>query len=162
MLRLWVQALANVMFSARYRVDGDSMRPALAQGESVLVVRTRFPWNRLQRGDVVVLSPHDGPSGGTYIKRIVGLPGEDLLMTEGKIFAGGTQLAEDYLANRTEAGGEASGEWWNGPEEYVVLGDNRAESEDSRRFGPVPASHIIGKVWFRCWPPRSWGFVRRR
>ena len=72
-----LQGLVNLFFSARYRVEGDSMLPSLAHRESVLVVRTRFTWNRLRRGDVVVFAGPDGREG-IYIKRVVGLPGDDL------------------------------------------------------------------------------------
>ena len=73
----FLQGLVNIFFSARYRVEGDSMLPTLAHRESVLVVRTRFGWNGLRRGDVVVF---ERPSGGegSCIKRVVGLPGEDV------------------------------------------------------------------------------------
>ena len=51
-------------------------------------------------------------------------------------------------------------EWWNGSDEYVVMGDNRREShDDSRAFGAVPGERILGRVWFRYWPPRAWGIL---
>ncbi|MBM10931.1 MAG: signal peptidase I [Chloroflexi bacterium] len=128
------QGCVNVLFSARYRVEGDSMLPSLAHGESVLVVRTRFRWNRLRKGDVALFE-RPGAAGGTYIKRVAGLPDEDLSV-EGR-------------------------EWFNGPDEYFFLGDNRADSEDSRTFGPVSAGLIKGRVWFRCWPPTRWRSIGR-
>ena len=165
----FLQGLVNIFFSARYRVEGGSMLPSLAHGESVLVVRTRFRWNRLRRGDVVVFE-RPGGGEGNYIKRVVGLPGEDLKITGGRVFLDGEMLAEDYIQGAGqrlagEAGGGGIGgqseEWFNGPDEYFLLGDNRADSNDSRAFGPVPEGLIRGKAWFRCWPPPRWRPIGR-
>ena len=142
----------NIFFSARFRVEGESMLPLFRDGESVLVVRTRFRWNRLRRGDLVVFTRPTG-SGGTTIKRVVGLPGEDIKLTGGQVFVDGQLLGEDHVR---ETGGVQEGEWFNGPDEYFLLGDNRAESTDSRSFGPVSGESIRGRAWFRCWPPLKW------
>jgi signal peptidase I len=147
-----LQALVNIFFSARFRVEGDSMLPSLRHGESVLVVRTRFRWNRLRRGDVAVFVSPDGV-GGTYIKRVVGLPGEDIKISVGMVYIDGGLLAEDYAQGRKEAAGK---EWFNGPDDYFLLGDNRADSNDSRAFGPVSGESIRGRAWLRCWPPVRW------
>lgn len=147
-----IQALVSIFFSARFRVEGDSMAPTLQHGESVLVVRTRFRWNRLRRGDVAVfVSP--GGGGGTYIKRVVGLPGEDIKIAEGRVYIDGGSLAEDYTVGMKEAEGR---EWFNGPDEYFLLGDKRGDSNDSRAFGPVSGDSIRGRAWLRCWPPHRW------
>ena len=146
-----LQAFVNIFFSARFRVEGDSMLPSLRHGESVLVVRTRFRWNRLRRGDVAVFVSARGD--GTYIKRVVGLPGEDVKIAEGMVYIDGGLLAEDYAQGTKEA---AEKEWFNGPDEYFLLGDNRADSNDSRAFGPVSRDSIRGRAWFRCWPPVRW------
>ena len=164
MIRLLVsclQGFVNIFFSGRYRVEGDSMLPSLAHRESVLVVRTRFRWNRLRRGDVVVFE-RPGGAGGIYIKRVVGLPGEDLRVADGRVYLDGQQLAERYVQGAAVPEGGDSGEggesreWFNGPDEYFLLGDNRADSNDSRAFGPVSAGLIKGRAWFRCWPPHAW------
>ncbi|MCH8297588.1 MAG: signal peptidase I [Chloroflexi bacterium] len=148
----FLQGLVNIVFSARFRVEGDSMLPFLRHGESVMVVRTRFRWNRLRRGDVVVFdSP--GRGGGAYIKRIVGMPGEDIKIAGGLVHLDGESLPEDYTRGEHE---EEDGEWFNGPDEYFLLGDNRAGSNDSRAFGPVSGGSIRGRAWFRCWPPSRW------
>jgi signal peptidase I len=118
----------------------------------VLVVRTRFRWNRLRRGDVAVfVSP--GGGGGTYIKRVVGLPGEDIKIAGGLVYVDGVLLADDYTQGAKEADEK---EWFNGPDEYFLLGDNRADSNDSRAFGPVSGGSIRGRAWLRCWPPTRW------
>ena len=154
-LIFFLQGLVNILFSARYRVEGDSMLPTLAHRESVLVVRARFGWNGLRRGDVVVFK-RPGGGEGSYIKRVVGLPGEDVRLAGGQVYLDGKLLAEDYIQGAGEADDAADREWFNGPDEYFLLGDNRAHSNDSRVFGPVPEELIRGKAWFRCWPPTRW------
>ena len=154
-LSSFLQGLVNIFFSARFRVEGDSMLPALRQGESVLVVRTRFRWNRLRRGDVAVFE-RPGGGGGAYIKRVAGLPGEDIKIAGGQVYLDGELLSEDYLQGAGEIENAGDREWFNGPGEYFFLGDNRADSNDSRAFGPVPEGMIRGRAWFRCWPPSRW------
>ena len=159
----WAQNFVNLLFSARFRVEGDSMSPTLEHGQSVLVVRPVFSWNYLQRGDVVVLL-RPGLPEGIYIKRIVALPDEEVKMAGGRVYADDVLLPEEYLVapplGYLGANSEPQQTWWTGPEEVFVLGDNRQNSDDSRTFGPVPFDQIIGRVWIRCWPLGDWGFVR--
>ena len=155
------QGLVNIFISGRYRVEGESMLPSLAHRESVLVVRTRFRWNRLRRGDVAVFE-RPGSPGAIYIKRVVGLPGEDLTVAGGRVYLDGRMLEASYLRGGVEgADGDRGREWFNGPDEYFLLGDNRADSNDSRAFGPVPENLIKGRAWFRCWPPSRWRLIGR-
>ena len=145
----FLQPVVNIFFSARFRVYGNSMLPSLCDGESVLVVRTRFKWNNLRRGDVVAFQR----SGGIYIKRVIGLPEEDIKMIDGQIYIDERPLIEDYTQGIS---GVEEHEWFNGSDEYFLLGDNRDDSNDSRTFGSVSADVIIGKAWFLCWPPLKW------
>lgn len=134
------------------------MLPVLAHRESVLVAPTR---NGLRRGDVAVFE-RPGGLGGIYVKRVVGLPGEDLQLAEGRVYLDGQLLEESYLKSAVDgADGEKNREWFNGPDEYFLLGDNRADSNDSRAFGPVPEKLIKGRAWFRCWPPTRWRPISR-
>jgi signal peptidase I len=128
------------------------MLPSLRHGQSVFVVRTRFSWNKLRRGDVALFL-HPGEAGVTSIKRVVGLPDEDVKIAEGRVYIDGELLAEGYAEGER---GEADKEWFNGPSEYFMLGDNRAVRGDSRAFGPVSGELIRGRAWFLCWPPFSW------
>ena len=134
--------------------------PYLAHRESVLVVRTRFRWNKLRRGDLAVFE-RPGGGGGTYVKRVVGLPGEDLRVAGGRVYLDGDLLGENYIQGASEAEGAGDREWFNGADEYFLMGDNRADSNDSRSFGPVPEDLIKGRAWFRCWPPRRWRPISR-
>ena len=155
-------------------VEGDSMLPLLRHKQSVLAVRPRrlSSWTQsalLRRGDVVVLR-HPVFNDRIFIKRVVGLPDEEAVIKGGLVSLSGELLDEPYLGNPVgesaselvNGSEEESGqnrEWWTGPEEYFVLGDNRWDSHDSRAFGPVHQSLILGRVWFRCWPPKDWGWV---
>ena len=94
-----VQILLNVLTSARYRVEGDSMSTALADQESVLAVRPRFSWNRLRRGDILVLR-HPERRDRTFIKRIVGLPNEDVRVDSGLVYLADVLLEEPYIVGR--------------------------------------------------------------
>ena len=123
-----------------------------------MAVRTRFSWNRLLRGDIVVLQ-HPVWKDRTYIKRIVGLPNEDVRVESSLVYLGGVLLEEAYTAGPLPGRADRDGEWWTGPDEYFVLGDKRNDSEDSRTFGPVDRRLILGRVWFRCWPLSSWGRI---
>ena len=152
-----VRALVSLFYAARYVVNGDSMLPSLVSGESVLAVQLRLPKGRLRRGDVVVLR-NPVETGHTSIKRVIGLPGEDIRLEGGLVYINEAPLEETYLNRGPAAHQGDRREWWTGPEEYVVLGDNRNDSQDSRRFGPVDGQLILGRVWFRCWPLRAWGW----
>ena len=116
------------------------MQPSVSSGDFVVATRPR----RIRRGDVVVLRRRDGLE---VCKRVVGLPGEHVAVREGRVLVGGEPLHEPYAKP-----GGASGEWSLGPVEYVALGDDRSSSTDSRTFGPVDRSAILGVVRARYWP----------
>ena len=155
--------LRLAIHSARGKVNGQSMLPALADGQSVLLVRIGFAGHRLGRGDIVLLRPPGVPDA-IYVKRIVGLPNEDLRVEGGRVYLKEQLLHEPYLPDLNGTSGnsqsallkEDNREWWLGPDEYFVLADDRGDSHDSRGFGPVSQERIIGRVWFRFWPPRAW------
>ncbi len=131
------------------------MLPALADGQYVLMVPKEHLGRQLGRGDIVLLR-HPREAGDVYVKRIVGLPNETIRMKEGRLLLNGRPLQEDY---RTLAAAEkpmGPQEWSTGHDEYFVIGDNRKRSRDSRFFGPVNNRLIIGRVWFRYWPPAAW------
>tara|TARA_B100000315_G_scaffold200440_3_gene192629 strand:+ start:1292 stop:1807 length:516 start_codon:yes stop_codon:yes gene_type:complete len=153
-----VRAIISLFSSARYVVSGDSMLPSLTSGESVLAVRFRLPRSRLRRGDVVVLR-NPVETGHISIKRVIGLPDEDIRLECGRVYINEVPLKETYLSRGASAHKGDRREGWTGPDEYFVLGDNRTDSQDSRAFGPVNRQLILGRVWFRCWPPRAWGWV---
>ena len=156
-----VRALINLASSARYQVEGDSMMPALARRQHVLVGPLGFSSNRVRRGDIVVLR-HPVSAKRVYIKRVIGLPDEEIRLEGGLVYVNGALLEEAYLDGQTLHGKEHDREWWIGAEEYFVMGDNRSDSQDSRAFGPVNRQGIFGRVWFRYWPLTAWGPIPGR
>jgi signal peptidase I len=153
-----------------FRVDGESMLPNLDDGEMLLVNRNAYqyydiggnryyPFDPPERGDVIVFDPPTG-SDKPYIKRIIGLPGEEVTFGDGHVFIDGQPLAEDYIQDRTRCGARSDNCDVVVPEGYVyVLGDHRSNSSDSRVFGPVPVGNVVGKAWFTYWPVCDVGFV---
>ena len=151
--------LVRILTSRPYKIEGDSMLPALADGQYVLLTRASSASPPLQRGDIVV---HRHPMGleGIYVKRVVGLPDEHVRLANGQIYINDDLLEENHLDPDPYQSDPPRKEWWNGSDEYVVMGDNRREShDDSRAFGAVPGERILGRVWFRYWPPKAWGIL---
>jgi signal peptidase I len=134
------------------------MSPALVNGQHLLARSLSRSPAPLIRGQIVVLN-HPQHTRRVYIKRIIGLPDETISLILGVTYVDDSRLAEPYLAGANPARTEDYGEWWNGPDEYFVMGDNRSDSEDSRAFGPINKNLIIGRVWFRYWPPGAWGRI---
>jgi len=140
-----------------YTVTGESMLPAVGPGERLLVSTTmgaRHP----ARGDIVVLRAAAGPSSHS-IKRVVGLPGEDVRLSDGILFIGGEYHAEPYLQGLPATVGLGDQSWSLSHDQYFLMGDNRAHSTDSRHQGPFRSALIVGKAWLRCWPLGRWGAV---
>jgi signal peptidase I len=122
-------------------VRGHSMLPTYQTGQVLLVNKLSYLAGAPERGDVVAMF-FPGEIEKRFVKRVVGLPGETVLIRDGYVFINGEQLAEPYLAvvtvpelERTLSAGE-----------YFVMGDNRQSSSDSRAWGPVPESFIVGKA----------------
>jgi signal peptidase I len=153
-----------------FRVDGESMLPNLDDGQMLLVNRNAYqyldfggeryyPFDPPERGDVIVFDPPTG-SDKPYIKRVIGLPGEEVTFSDGKVFIDGELLDEDYIEERTGCGRRLDHCDVVVPDGYVfVLGDHRTNSSDSRTFGAVPVENIIGKAWLSYWPADDVGFV---
>jgi signal peptidase I len=152
-----------------FRVDGGSMLPNLDNEEMLLVNRNAYghvdlnggryyPFDPPARGDVIVFDPPTN-SDKPYIKRIIGLPGEEITFGDGHVFIDGKLLEEDYITEKTRCGRSDTCDVVVPPDSVYVLGDNRGNSQDSRVFGTVPVGNIIGKAWLSYWPPDDFGFV---
>ncbi len=130
------------------------MQPGLAHGEQILVDRLAFSSTPPSRGDVIVLLD-PGQPGVHCVKRVIGLPGEHVRISNGIVLIDDRPLHEPYLAKPAPKDTPSPGQWllWDG--EYLVLGDFRQDSRDSRSFGPIDATHIIGKAWIRYWPLKA-------
>lgn len=137
------------------QVKGASMEPTFKSGDYILTSRVTYRLRRLDRGDVVVFKAPKNPDI-EYIKRVIGLPGDKIIIENGNVFVNGQELPEHYTSaptNLWEGGFIKEGVMINVPENYVfVMGDNRPRSSDSREFGPVPQDSIIGQVFYRYYP----------
>lgn len=172
-----------------YRIPSGSMLPTVRVNQRVLVDRIGMDFSSPHIGDIVVFHPpknynqgcadpeqgqnqagQDAPtacdvawrqqSSQTFIKRVVGLPGDRLSIRDGHVFRDGKREADRYIV---PCGGDQS---CNFPQtivvprgEYYMMGDNRPDSEDSRFWGPVPKSWLIGKAFLTYWPPDRIGFL---
>jgi signal peptidase I len=144
--------------TGRFRIQGSSMEPTLHSGQFVITDKISYLLGQPQRGDIIVfVAPHSARSAreDDYIKRVIGLPGETVTVSEGQVLIDGVPIAEPYVAEAPLY----SRTWTVGPEEYFVLGDNRNHSNDSHDWGLLAKDAILGKAWLIYWPPQSWGLV---
>jgi signal peptidase I len=156
--------LFGVFFVQPVVVEGTSMLPQLHDGERLLVNKLVYykfksvSWGHLNRGDIVVFwYPHDPDK--SYVKRIIGMPGETVEMRGGKVFVDGQMLNEDYLDTEYNHALPTIGPKKVEDHYYFVMGDNRDNSSDSRSWGLVPEKYIYGKAFFRYWRPGDVGFL---
>ncbi len=131
------------------------MLPSLASGDLVVVTRIRLP---IRRGSVIVAAHHTEPER-RRIKRVVGLPGEEIRLVDGVVMIEGEGLEEPYLGGLPAAPGLEEGGWRMDDGECFVMGDNRAHSTDSRAYGPIRLDSIVGEARLLVWPPSRWGRV---
>jgi signal peptidase I len=130
-------------------ITGRSMLPTLYEKDKVAIEKLSLYIGNIKRGQVVILDPGDKGSG-IYIKRVVGLPGEILEITGGRVYIDGELLDEDYLDEDTYTDMDIK---ITIPEDSVfVMGDNREVSEDSRVIGPIPIKNLKGHALFRVYP----------
>jgi signal peptidase I len=149
-------ALAIIIFLYQpVKVEGTSMAPLLSDQERIFINKFVYRFEPIERGDVVVFwYPLDRSK--SFIKRVVGLPGEAIEIRSGHLFVDGKELKEPYVPGSFlddmsyPARVIPSGE-------YFVLGDHRDSSNDSRVFGPVPRQYIYGKAVFAYWPVDRFG-----
>jgi signal peptidase I len=134
-----------------FKVEGNSMLPTLHDSERYFVDKLSYRLGPIQRGQVVALRYPLDPDK-TFVKRVVGLPGEVIALERGRVLIDGMPLAEDYVQG-DRRGLENLPPRRVPPGHYFVMGDNRRNSSDSRRWGFVPARYVLGKFMFRYWPP---------
>jgi signal peptidase I len=139
------------------KVEGTSMAPLLSDQERIFINKFLYRFEPIERGDVVVFwYPLDRSK--SFIKRVVGLPGETLEVRRGHLFIGAKELDEPYVpANFLD--GSSYGPVHIPEDEFFVMGDHRDSSNDSRVFGPVPRGAIYGKAVFAYWPVDHFGSI---
>ena len=143
-----------------YRVSGRSMLPSICDGDRLLV-NAGAAEGRRSRGEIVVYR-RPGADPAHSLKRVVGLPGEEVRLSDGMLFIDGERHVEPYLGGLPAAVGLGDRSWRVGAGEYFVMGDNRAHSTDSRHHGPIGVELIVGRAWLRIWPLDRLGPLRRR
>lgn len=134
-------------FFPRVRVENISMKPTLQPGELLLVNKLAYRLGEPHHGDVIVFHYPADPSED-YIKRLVGLPGDEIRVGNGLVYINGQAMNEPYIA----APPAYNGSWIIPDGMYFVLGDNRNQSSDSHSWGFVPKNNIVGKALFVYWP----------
>jgi signal peptidase I len=149
-----------------HKIDGRSMEPNFHNGEYLLTQRVEYKILKKlpQRGDVVVFTAPPPNQDKDYIKRIIGIPGDEISLSGGKYYINGNVLKETYIPSDVMTQGAyflQEGQNYVVPTgKYFVSGDNRNNSSDSRYFGPIPFNDIKGKAWFRYWPLNQMGSIR--
>ena len=152
-----VAAVLIVVFVVQpVKVEGTSMAPRLADQERIFVNKLSYRFANVERGDIVVFWYPRNPAK-SFIKRVIGVPGETVEIKRGVVFVDGRRLEEPYLRSEyldhdyhTTRVPEA---------QYFVLGDRRNSSNDSRNWGCVPRRNIFGKAVFRYWPVSKAGVI---
>jgi signal peptidase I len=144
------------------KVEGTSMEPGLSDNERIFINKFTYKLNLgdIRRGDTVVFW-YPGDTTKSYIKRVIGLPGDRIRIVRGQVYVNGSALVEEYVAGHYRD----SSTWAEGNEipvpqgDYFVLGDHRNSSSDSRAWGWVPRANIYGKAVFVYWPLDKLGRV---
>jgi len=139
------------------------MHPNFPDGEYLLTQKVSYYFSPPQRGDVVVFKPPISEED-EFIKRIIGLPGEKIMVSNGKVYINGRLLNEPYLDSTLYTFSSSAlqeGLEYTIPDgEWIVMGDNRPHSSDSRSWGPITKKEISGKAWLIYWPPGLAGVVK--
>ncbi len=146
-----------------YRVEQQSMERTLEPDQYVLVDKLSPRFDTYSRGDIVVFEPPEAwVQGGPktpFIKRVIGLPGETVEIKEGAVYIDGNRLDEPYVFDHQPTTADAPARWVVPPDELFVMGDHRAASADSRAFGAIQLSTVIGRAWLRYWPISTLGIL---
>jgi len=151
-----------------YMVEQGSMERTLMERQYVLVDKLSPHWSAYTYGDIIVFNPPVAWSqarGVPFIKRIIGLPGDHVELRDGMVWIDGVQLDEPYIytddgvPQTTDPAGGGPSEWVVPEGDLLVMGDHRRDSADSRTFGPVAISSVIGRAWLRYWPFDAFGIL---
>ena len=144
------------------QVKGASMEPTFDSGDYIFTSKVTYRLRPLYRGDIVVFHAPRNPDI-EYIKRIIAVPGDTIMVSDGQVYLNNQKLNETYSNSSTglwQGGYMIDGQPIRIPSGQVfVMGDNRNRSSDSREFGPVPTASIVGHVFYRYFPPDKIGFM---
>jgi signal peptidase I len=163
-----VALLIQAFLVKPYRIPSESMENTLLIGDRVLVDRVSWRFSEPARQNIVVF--HSPLAGPVLIKRIIGMPGDEISLKDGAVYINGKKLDEPYV-RQLKGRPVPSDPFDNGlpwslqtpykvpAGSYFMMGDNRIDSGDSREFGPVPRGQLVGKAFARYWPPNRIGGV---
>jgi signal peptidase I len=157
-ISLAISAFIIIFLYQPVKVEGTSMMPSLDDQERIFVNKFVYRWEPIQRGDIVVFRYPRDPSK-SYIKRVIGIPGDQIRIDSGQLYVNEMPVIEDYVppAYTDE---RSYSEIVVPPRSYFVLGDHRSMSNDSRDFGPVKEGYVFGKAVFGYWPMDKLGRLR--
>ena len=166
---LYVAVVVGITFliihyvGQRTYVSGSSMENTLSDGDNLIVDKITYRFSDPKRYDIIVF-PYQYEDNTYFIKRIIGLPGETIQVTDGKIYINGQVLDESYGREVLKSGGIAETPITLGEDEYFVMGDNRNDSMDSRdpSVGVLHKSELVGRAWVRIWPLSKFGILRHQ
>jgi len=157
-ISLAISAFIIIFLYQPVKVEGTSMMPSLDDQERIFVNKFVYRWEPIQRGDIVVFRYPRDPSK-SYIKRVIGIPGDQIRIDSGQLYVNEEPIIEDYVppAYTDE---RSYADIVVPPRSYFVLGDHRSMSNDSRDFGAVKEGYIFGKAVFGYWPVDKLGRLR--
>jgi signal peptidase I len=154
---LLVAFLVKTFLVQAFYIPSGSMLPTLEEQDRVLVNKLSYDLHAVHRGDIVVFeSPQGEGQIRDLIKRVIALPGETVEAREGQVLINGQPLQEGYLGPGISTGPLEP--QTIPPDHYFVMGDNRGNSKDSRYFGPIPKSLIVGRAFVKVWPLNHFRF----
>jgi signal peptidase I len=157
LLAVVIAVLMVVFLYQPVKVEGTSMQPELVDQERIFVNKFVYRFEEIHRGDIVVFWYPRDPSK-SFIKRVIGVPGDVVSVNNGQVFINGSLLEEKYVP-RGYQDLESFPPMRVKEDHYYVLGDHRNASNDSRSWGLVPRKYIYGKAVFRYWPMEKAGFL---
>lgn len=149
--------LAINAISARIRVESISMQPTLYAGDFIIVNKLAYKLGEPNRGDIIIFHYPPDPNREPYIKRVIGLPGETVSVSNGNVYVNDISLDEPYIS----APPNYEGSWVVPDDSLFMLGDNRNSSSDSHSWGMVPLKNVIGKAEIVYWPPTDWQLLNQ-
>jgi signal peptidase I len=166
LLALIVFMVVQLFVAQPYQVQQESMENTLMPYQYVLVDKLSPLFDDYNRGDIVVFTPPKGWShdqaNTPFIKRVIGLPGDRIDIRDGKVYVNDSALDEPYIYahQSTVAPDPKVSSWKVAAGELFVMGDHRSASQDSRHFGPIERSTVIGRAWMRYWPMEDFGLIK--
>lgn len=160
-----VFTLIYLFIAQFHKVSGNSMLDTMHNGDYLITEKVSYRFGDPQRGQIVVLKdPMDETKD--FIKRIIAIPGDTVKIENGKVFVNGGQISETYIVPNTQTRGGAylsEGETVTiETNRYLVFGDNRNHSSDSREWGPIAKEKLVGRALFQYWPPQKIGPLTNR